>query len=280
MTIKDLLHFGAEELKGLENPLLDVRLLLMHVTGMDKIELMLSSDAEVNEEARWRFSDLIRSRKAHCPIAYLIGKKEFYGRSFFVERGVLIPRGDTELLVESVLERIERLKCPQGFEVGVGSGAISVTLLCEREDLMMISSDIEETPIRIAQENAIFHNVGARLNLHHCSLFDGLDEEKFDFIVSNPPYIDAKEMEELMKDVFDYEPHTALLGGEDGLFFYRSIVKQGRDHLREGGFFAFEIGWDQADQVVEICHEYGLTDTVVKKDLAGRDRAVIARKEM
>lgn len=274
------MHFGAEELKGLENPLLDVRLLLMHVTGMDKIELMLSSDMEVDEEDRCRFSDLIRSRKAHCPIAYLIGEKEFYGRSFSVERGVLIPRGDTELLVESVLERIKSLKCPKGFEVGVGSGAISVTLLCEREDLTMVSSDIEETPIRIARENAMFHNVGARLHLHHCSLFDELDEEKFDFIVSNPPYIDAKEMEELMKDVFDYEPHTALFGGEDGLFFYHSIVNKGRDHLREGGFFAFEIGWDQADQVVEICHEYGLTDTMVKKDLAGRDRAVIARKEM
>lgn len=278
MTIRELLDYGVRELEGFTNPLLDVRLLLMYVTGLNKVDVMISLDKEVSEEKRIVFIQLVKKRKEYCPIAYLIGEKEFYARSFFVKRGVLIPRADTELLVESVLEKIEKSNTTTGFEVGVGSGAISITLLCERPKLVMTASDIEDIPIEVSKKNAVSYEVQDRFHLCHCSLFDKMEEREFDFIVSNPPYISFEEKTELMRDVVDYEPHSALFGGKDGLFYYRSIVKEGRKYLKDGGFFAFEIGCDQAQAVTEICSAYGLQDILVKQDLAGKDRVVIATK--
>lgn len=278
MTVKELLKLATEELQHLDTPSLDARLLLMYATGLETVELLISPQREVEGLEAEVFLQLVKRRRDHCPLAYLTGEKEFYGRSFMVEPGVLIPRADTEILVEEVLRRLKKDEALRGIEVGVGSGAVSITLLCERERLQIIASDIEEVPVRVSTENAKRYGVVDRLKVRHASLFDKVERGEYDFIVSNPPYIDEEEMRSLMEDVVRYEPHSALFGGADGLDFYRDIVNRGRSYLKEGGFFAFEIGYAQAEQVRQICKKQGYLQVEVIKDLAGKDRVVIVSK--
>ncbi len=273
--IRELLEEGVRLLKHSQSAVLDSQLLLMQVLHRDKLYLLMNRDENVTEQEEQEYRALLEKRAECCPIAYLLGEKPFYGRDFCVKQGILIPRPDTEILVEQVLARIK--EDDHGIEIGVGSGAICVTLLCEKKSLKMTAVDVEEIPIEVTKKNALRYEVQNRITLLQTSLFNGL-EGQFDFIVSNPPYITSEEILHLQKDVLLYEPKVALEGGEDGLKFYREIVKQGKNHLKEDGFFAFEIGAAQGMAVQEICKEEGFGNIVLYQDLSGLDRVVVAGK--
>ena len=277
MNIQELLKEGQQLLQSSSSSaLLDAQLLLMYVLQVDKLYLMIHLNEEVPLEKIGIYHELLAERKRSVPIAYLIHKKPFYGRDFFVSSGVLIPRPDTEILIEKTLDVIPDNKQVSGIEIGCGSGAISITLLLENRLLNMVATDIEAIPIEITSKNANLNNVQNRLRLINTVLFNGIPSEQFDFIISTPPYIPYNDSTKLMKDVVDYEPKGALFAEENGTFFYRKILEDGKKFLKEDGFVAFEIGCSQATQVRELCLKEGFHKVLIHQDLYGLDRVVIA----
>lgn len=277
MNIRELLKEGQQLLQSnSSSALLDAQLLLMYVLQVDKLYLMIHLNEEVPFEKIVIYHELLAERKQSVPIAYLIHKKPFYGRDFFVSPGVLIPRPDTEILIEKTLDVIPDNKQVSGIEIGCGSGAISITLLLENRLLNMVATDIEAIPIEITSKNANLNNVQNRLRLINTDLFNGIPSELFDFIISNPPYIPYNDSTKLMKDVVDYEPKGALFAEENGTFFYRKILEDGKKFLKKDGFVAFEIGCSQATQVRELCLKEGFHNIMIHQDLYGLDRVVIA----
>lgn len=275
--------------KGLDSPRLDAELLLAHSLGLKRLDLYLKFDQPLKPEELAGFKTLLKRRVAHEPVAYIIGKKEFWSRDFEVTRDVLIPRPDTEILIECVLDVLQSRRggptCPpvnfSGFEIGVGSGIIAVTLLAECPELKMTALDVSEAAIVVARKNAERHGVANRLQLVAGDFFaqDYVSPvgDTFDFIVSNPPYIPTREVAMLQPSVKDFEPHLALDGGDDGLRFYRQILTLALSRLSAHGFVAVEIGENQGEAVVQIFRDAGFA-TQLKKDYAGLDRVVFASK--
>lgn len=276
-NVKEAQQWGREELSGSESSALDTDLLLADCLDLTRIELMLSSNQQLEPQQLRRFQERILLRKAGKPVAYLLGTKPFMDFDLIAEEGVLIPRPDTELLVETVRERIIEAGQKRGAEIGVGSGAISCSLLTYCPDLTMVATDINEKAIALTKKNAELLGVSDRIRPEQRSILDGL-QMGFDFVVSNPPYISKDEMRSLPPDVKNYEPSEALDGGADGLYFYRTISEAVYPFLVEGGFLAFEIGYSQASAVQSILQKAGYRESEVYKDLAGLDRVVLANK--
>lgn len=287
-TMANLLSWctGYFQDKALDTPRLDAELLLAHSLGLKRLDLYLKFDQLLKPEELANFKVLLKRRVAHEPAAYIIGKKEFWSREFEVTRDVLIPRPDTEILIECVLDALKRCRggvSPPalGFEMGVGSGIIAVTLLAECPELNMTAIDVSEAAIAVAQKNAQRHGVSSRLKMIQKDFladdaFSGI-HDTFNFIVSNPPYISTREMAVLPPSVKDFEPHLALDGGEGGLRFYHKVLDLALSRLNTHGFVAVEIGEDQGEAVVQLFREAGFT-TQLKKDYAGLDRVVFASK--
>lgn len=295
ITIKKLREFGRETLSGRAEynvAALETDLLLGKALSEGRLFLELNPYREVPRNRAEIFCKLLERRKKGCPVAYLLGYKEFMGYDFFVDEKVLIPRDDTEILVELVSDaiRASAQEKPLGVEVGVGTGIISLTLLSRFRRLVMLGSDINDVAVELSQKNALnldnqlFDDgldieITERYEAKQSDIFSSLDVQKgFDFIVSNPPYIASDVVETLDVDVKDFEPRTALDGGADGLDFYRRILTEGLPILREGGFVAFEIGYDQGDAIFEMMQDLGMQRIEIRKDLAGYDRAVIGYK--
>ena len=211
------------------------------------------------------------------PIKYILGTCEFMGLDFYVEEGVLIPRGDTEILVEEVLKHISDDEKLDVCDLCSGSGAIGISLAYYRKNINVDSIDYFEKPKEITIKNIRKHNLENRMRFIESDLLKAIIDEgkKYDIIVSNPPYIREEEINNLMDDVRVYEPHTALSGGEDGLIFYRRIVDESKLVLKENGILAFEIGHDQGEDVKTLMEKNSFKDVRVIKDLAGHDRVVI-----
>ncbi len=278
MKIKEALEKGAKILKeaGIETPVTDSQILLSHILDIPRWKLITERDLEISDEKVKEYFYILKKRTEGYPVAYLTNKKEFFGLTFYVEEGVLIPRPETEILVEEVLKKLPKDKEITGLDIGVGSGAIIISLLKNRPNLRMYGVDISEKALEITKKNAKIHGVEDRLTLIKSNLFENVPKIKFDFIVSNPPYVSENEYEKLQKEV-KKEPKTALIGGMKGTEIYNKIVEQGIKYLKENGFFAFEIGYNQGKYVSNLLKKYGFKTKVIK-DLQNLDRVVIGEK--
>jgi len=261
MKIKDALHFIQ--------PALEARILLAHATGFSQEYLIGHSDDELPPEIQAQFLSLIERRKSHEPIAYIIGKKEFYGRDFKVTKDVLIPRPDSETLIEAVLECNKDAKSI--LELGVGSGCLLLTLLLELKQAIATGVDISPEALEIATQNAATYNMLDRCKLLQSNWFENISG-KFDIIISNPPYIEENERSIMAPETLQYEPKLALFGGLEP---YKIIAENGYKFLNENGRIYVEIGSSQERQVEEIFAFNGYKVVAKHRDIENRMRAMV-----
>lgn len=250
----------------------DARLLLEFVCGTDRNTLLAHGDSEVTGEQESAYRELLEKRSRHIPLQYLTGVQDFMGLEFAVNEHVLIPRQDTEILAEEALKNLH--DGMQVLDLCTGSGCILISLLNYSNNCEGVGTDISEAALRTAALNA-GRLLGGRANiaLVQSDLFENV-RGMFDMIVSNPPYIKSEAIDTLMPEVRDYEPRQALDGGEDGLLFYRRILKESSRYLRKGGMLLFEIGYDQGEAVSGLMEQAGFLEVRVVRDYGGMDRVV------
>lgn len=278
MKIKDIIIKYSKELENIsDTPRLDVELILQKVLNVDRLFIHLNLEKEVCDDDLEKFIKLINQRLQNRPVAYIVENREFMGLDFFVREGVLIPRPDTENLVEEIIKLCNDKENVEILDIGTGSGAISVSLSKYIKNSKVTSVDIEEIPLEVGKINAKNNNV--EVCFLKSDLFSNIDKNhKFDVVVSNPPYITDEEIQTLHPQVKDYEPYLALFGGSDGLYFYKEITKQSLNYLKDGGILAYEVGHNQADEVCDIMKSYNFQKIYKKKDIQGIDRVVIGFK--
>lgn len=277
MTIKEIIIRYSKELEEISpTPRLDVEILLQKVLGVDRLYILLNLEKSLSEDEEKLFSKFINERLNNRPIAYIVGNREFMGLDFYVQEGVLIPRPDTEVLVEEVIELGKSRGAINILDIGTGSGAITVSLAKYLDNAKITSVDISDIALEIGKKNAESNNVNDRITFIKSDLFTNIDNNmKFDIIVSNPPYIKREVIETLDKQVKDFEPYNALEGGIDGLDFYRSITRQAKKYLNKDGILAYEVGHDQSEEVSKLMESDGYNNIYTIKDLQQIDRVVI-----
>ena len=280
-TIAEALREGKMRLKaaGKEAYAFEAELLLEKAAGLNRTALFLRGEEVLSEEALTVYEGYLSEREQGRPTQYILGEWEFMGLPFHVGEGVLIPRGDTEVLVETILEKQQSEPIKSILDIGTGSGCIPVSLGHYGKFEKIMAVDISPKALGYATKNAAENRVS--IDFYESDLFKNIPSEwkgRLDAIVSNPPYIPKKDIEELMTEVKDFEPMNALDGGEDGLDFYRAIVEQGREWLKDGGWLFFEIGYDQGEDLRNLLKEFGYTEVEIRQDLAGLDRVAMGRK--
>jgi len=286
-TIKRLLNWVTDFLtqKAVDSPRLSAELLISHVLGLDRIELYTNFDRLVSKSQLDRLHELVKRAGENEPVAYLTGKCEFYSLEFTVTRDCLIPRPETELLVERAVEFLRQRHDKQLVcDLCTGSGCIAVAVAKNVTDADLFATDISDAALPVAIQNAQKHNVAGRIKFLHGDLFEPLipqmDKCRFDLVVCNPPYVTSSEYETLERNVKDYEPADALLGGEDGLDIYRKICEQAEQFLKSDAALILEIGYAQGKNVMELLEQTKLfTDIVIEKDLQNNDRIIIAHRK-
>lgn len=280
VTVAELIQDAAAQLAAKGNTLArrDADLMLAHVLSIEPMSLPLFNDTvSVGQQAIFR--GMVERRLKGEPVAYIVGEQGFWSLDFYVNEHTLIPRPDTELLVEVGLQYLSEVATPSIVDLGSGSGCILLSLLSERDDASGLGVDLSAEALKVAARNANRHCLEARVRFMQGDWFGGLPEgQVFDLIVSNPPYIPAGDIVGLMKDVKDFEPTSALDGGADGLDYYRLISRQAPGHLAESGHLAFEVGAGQSVDVCAIMKAVGYADISVYPDLAGISRVVIGKK--
>lgn len=288
VTIKELIIKGTEKLNEVhvDTPKLDAEVLLSNLLKVERIYFHMYPEKEVSEEIEVEFWDRIEKREKLMPVQYIVKQQEFMGLDFKVEEGVLIPRGDTEILVEKTIDIYKKEFSPNSvniMDIGTGSGAIVVSLAKYINKSNLTAIDISSKALEIAKENASNNEVENKIRFLQGNLFDAVggkdDYKAYDFIVSNPPYIPKDVVDTLSPGVKDYEPHLALDGGKDGLDFYRAITEGAKDYLKDGGYLLFEIGHDQGEDLIKILKHNEFRNVKVLKDLAGLDRVVLGVKQ-
>lgn len=280
-TVRDALLWGRERLQaaGVETAVLDTRVLLAHALGCDPAQLYREPEIEVPIQIQAQFCGLVESRASGTPVAYLTGQKEFYGLDFSVNRGVLIPRPETEMLVTRGLELLRGILSPRVVDVGTGCGALGISIAKYCPDAQVWATDISSTALAVAKRNANYHGVMRRMHFYQGDLLDPLTHSlqgRVDLILANLPYIAEDEIELLPREV-RAEPTVALNGGTDGLDVYRRLIPSAHQLLKPGGHLLMEIGPGQALPLLDIVHAEGLAGWH-EYDLAGRERVVFARR--
>ncbi|MGE5707583.1 MAG: peptide chain release factor N(5)-glutamine methyltransferase [Bacteroidota bacterium] len=277
-TTEEALRKGCQALleHGIGSGALEASILLGMATGLDRLALITHPSRPLSPSEKETFLSLLERRFRHEPIQYLKGTQEFMGLSFVVRPGVLIPRPDTEILVEAVLDACEEYESPRIVDVGTGSGAIAVSLKAFLPRASVTATDLSPEALAVARENA-------QRNDADVLFFEGsglapLEGRVFDFFVSNPPYIPSEEVLTLDSEVKDYEPRLALDGGEDGLDWYRLFAKEAGRFLVPGGWIFLEVGADQAPEVKKLLEENEWREVGTREDLSGIERVVFGRK--
>lgn len=273
-SLKGLLADGAKMLAqaGIDEAELDARYILEYITGLNSAQYFINSEDIIEKDKAEEFFRLIERRSKRIPLSYVIGTRDFFGLTFKVDENVLIPEQETELLVEEVIKHSEGKSV---LDMCTGSGCIAISIALFGKPSKVAASDISEKALEVARENAKSIKAG-EISFIQGDMFENVTD-KFDIIVSNPPYIETGEIDELMPEVRDYIPRLALDGDIDGLKFYRIISKEAVKKLNKNGRIFYEIGYNQSRAVASILFENGFTDITVIKDYSGLDRIVMAK---
>jgi len=279
MNIENVLNEGISILQKnkIANPQLDSEILLSNSIKRDKKHIILNPKEFLNSEQLGKFKSLIERRKKGEPIAYLINKKEFWKDEFFVNKDVLIPRPDSELIIEQVLKIYSKDDQLQILDIGTGSGCILLSILKERSNFYGTGIDISKKSINVSKFNAKQLNLTNRVKFFHSSV-DNFNNGKYDIIVSNPPYIEQLSLKYLEKDVVNFEPKLALSGGFDGFSKIRKVINKTNNLIKKNGKFILEIGFNQKNKVIKILKEEGFYVNKAIKDYGNNDRCIISTK--
>jgi len=279
MNIENILNEGINILQKnkIANPQLDSEILLSNSIKRDKKHIILNPKEILNSEQLGKFKSLIERRKKGEPIAYLINKKEFWKDEFFVNKDVLIPRPDSELIIEQVLKIYSKDVQLQVLDIGTGSGCILLSILKERSNFYGTGIDISKKSINVSKFNAKQLNLTNRVKFFHSSV-DNFNNGKYDIIVSNPPYIEQLSLKYLEKDVVNFEPKLALSGGFDGFSKIRKVINKASILIKKKGKFILEIGFNQKNKVIKILKEEGFYVNKAIKDYGNNDRCIISTK--
>ena len=274
MKVQELLIASQAKLRecGISDPIRDARLLLADCLELRTQNLNLLNDSYISEIKISKFRRMVKERCKRKPVSKILGYRSFWGRDFEINENVLDPRGDTETLIELILD----CKFENMLELGTGSGAIAITVLAERPEVTCVATDISKYALKTASANSKRHGVESRLKLFHSNWFEKISGS-FDVIVSNPPYISSEEYAQLSAEVVKYDPKISLTLGGDGLEAYREILSQALEKLSKNGHIFLEIGYTQANAVGHLFREAGFQQIKVHKDLGSRDRVISAK---
>ena len=282
-TLLDYLGLATKHLtdRGVDSPRLNAERLLAGALGMGRLDLYLQFDRPLDSEEVDTFREMLRRRGRREPLQYILGHEEFYGREFIVTPDVLIPRPETEILVQEVLSRLKGKPAPSVADVGTGSGCIAISIAAEVPEASVTATDISPAALNVAYRNAKALGLADRVELLKGDLTEPLTGRTFDAIVSNPPYVASGDATDMQAEVRDHEPATALFAGRDGLDVIRRLVPAAVRMVNPGGFLAMEIGLGQSADVAALCREHAPEWSVeIVQDLARIDRIVIATRPM
>lgn len=271
MVISELVREVAGNIT--DNARFEAELIVMSVMNIDRTKMILGGNENVSEEEYQQITEIIKRRKNGEPLQYILGETEFMSLDFYVEEGVLIPRSDTEILVETVMDLVD--DNDEILDICTGSGCIGISLAKYAKDSRVTLADISKGALETAKRNAVKN--GVKVEAVQLDILQEIPEGKFDIVVSNPPYIETEVVKGLDSTVKDYEPITALDGGEDGLIFYRRITEIAPQLLNDGGMLAYEIGYNQGESVSKIVKAV-FGNVRIIKDYCNNDRVVIAVK--
>ena len=281
-SISDLLREASQALRdaGVPEARREAGSLLSHVIGKDRTFLISHAEDIVARDDLARFREAVTRRASGEPLQYITGVQDFYGREFRVTTDVLIPRPETELLVEAALEVIAHKPAPLICDVGTGSGCIAITLVCERTDARAVAVDVSAPALAVAEDNSRRHGVSDRMRFTISDCFESVDRTAFDLVVSNPPYVAAAALSGLQREVRDHEPLVALSSGADGLDVIRRLLRDAPAFLKTDGYLIMEIGFDQGEKVQRLINENLWRLDEIRPDLQGIPRIVLVQKRV